>query len=696
MRTYDIAELDGSPCIVMELLPGGTLEGGQLTRPAAADVASGLAYAHAQGVVHRDLKPANLLRAADGVVKIADFGIARAVEETRVTQIGTVLGTLRYLAPEQAEGREVGPEADVYSLGVVLDELVASPSRADRALIERCRATGPARPADGRARSRPRFATRARSSRRHASLKRPADRRTRSQTAVVALAVARSRSPCSSARSPCGARRAAHPARRARAACDDARAAGAQPRHLARRELALSGSTPRRSRSSGAAERDAFARERDLDVLARLEDPPLDGRERDLERVGDLVVREADDVAQEQRHLQVDGQRVDRAPEPVDRLDPLGRLVERLEVRRVVERDRRQRPALLRAQLVEHAVLRHLEEPGRELAAEREPRQPLEDAQEDLLRQILGERLVAVRQAEHVVVDRRLVGAQDDRERTLVAPLGLPEDGQIWLWERQESRSIDPFPAESIRLTCDLRGLHPSFPAAARFPGNRAPSAPDRPARRPSRSVASGAVTTSGTGFVVCAVCGLTPSASSICSAFPWSAVIRQTPPSSVTRSTTRPRQRSAVSTASIDGGDRAGVTDHVGVREVDDAERVAVADLVDDALGDLVGGHLRLVVVARHVARARHELARLPGPRVLAAAVEEVRDVGVLLGLGDVQLRRARAAASTSAIVFGTSCSANATGVSRSDAYRVIVVTSKPSVEQHARQLARRGRAGS
>jgi serine/threonine-protein kinase len=138
VRTYDIAELDGSPCIVMELLTGGTLEGRELTRPAAADVASGLAHAHAQGVVHRDLKPANLLRAADGAVKIADFGIARAAEETRVTQIGTVLGTLRYLAPEQAEGREVGPEADVYSLGVVLDELVASPSRADRALVERC------------------------------------------------------------------------------------------------------------------------------------------------------------------------------------------------------------------------------------------------------------------------------------------------------------------------------------------------------------------------------------------------------------------------------------------------------------------------------------------------------------------------------------------------------------------------------
>jgi hypothetical protein len=135
VRTYDVTELDGRPCIVMELLVPTTLEGGRLTRAEAAQVADALAHAHRQGVVHRDLKPANLLRSPSGEVKIADFGIARAAAETMLTQAGTVLGTLRYLAPEQAEGRPAGPEADVYSLGVVLQELLDEP---DRALVAWC------------------------------------------------------------------------------------------------------------------------------------------------------------------------------------------------------------------------------------------------------------------------------------------------------------------------------------------------------------------------------------------------------------------------------------------------------------------------------------------------------------------------------------------------------------------------------
>jgi hypothetical protein len=143
VQTFDITEVNGLPCIVMELVTGGTLDGGSLSREDAGEVAAGLAHAHSRGVVHRDLKPANLLRSATGQVKIADFGIARALEETMVTQVGTVLGTVRYLSPEQAEGRVVGTEADVYSLGLVFDELLEGATGNDRALIDRMRAHDP-------------------------------------------------------------------------------------------------------------------------------------------------------------------------------------------------------------------------------------------------------------------------------------------------------------------------------------------------------------------------------------------------------------------------------------------------------------------------------------------------------------------------------------------------------------------------
>jgi serine/threonine protein kinase len=161
VRVYDIVDLDGLPCIVMELVVGNTLDGSRVTLDEAAQVAEGLAHAHANGVVHRDLKPGNLIRREDGVVKIADFGIARAAEETRLTQIGTVLGTLRYLAPEQAEGRDVGPEADVYSLAVVLDELLDGEPRVVRKALDRARSRNP--------RDRPTAAELARLLRTHAS-----------------------------------------------------------------------------------------------------------------------------------------------------------------------------------------------------------------------------------------------------------------------------------------------------------------------------------------------------------------------------------------------------------------------------------------------------------------------------------------------------------------------------------------------
>jgi serine/threonine protein kinase len=85
-----------------------------------AQACRGLEYAHRNGVVHRDVKPGNLLRGEDGVVKLADFGIAKALsEESSITQVGSVLGTAAYLAPEQAAGEQAGPPADLYALGVV-------------------------------------------------------------------------------------------------------------------------------------------------------------------------------------------------------------------------------------------------------------------------------------------------------------------------------------------------------------------------------------------------------------------------------------------------------------------------------------------------------------------------------------------------------------------------------------------------
>jgi len=85
-----------------------------------AQACRGLEYAHRNGVVHRDVKPGNLLCGEDGVVKLADFGIAKAIsEESSITQVGSVLGTAAYLAPEQAAGEQAGPAADLYALGVV-------------------------------------------------------------------------------------------------------------------------------------------------------------------------------------------------------------------------------------------------------------------------------------------------------------------------------------------------------------------------------------------------------------------------------------------------------------------------------------------------------------------------------------------------------------------------------------------------
>ncbi|HWE33852.1 MAG TPA: protein kinase [Solirubrobacteraceae bacterium] len=120
--------------IVMERVSGSSCaellrDRGHLDVEQAVDVVSqacrGLDYAHRNGVVHRDVKPGNLLVSDNDVVKLADFGIARATDQSSITQVGSVLGTAAYLAPEQARGEEAGPRADLYSLGVVAYQLLS-------------------------------------------------------------------------------------------------------------------------------------------------------------------------------------------------------------------------------------------------------------------------------------------------------------------------------------------------------------------------------------------------------------------------------------------------------------------------------------------------------------------------------------------------------------------------------------------
>jgi len=129
VQVYDAGETEGSPYIVMEYVPGDTLaQRAKLTHaevvPLALQACAGLQHAHDAGLVHRDVKPANLLVREDDVLKIADFGIARAAELTRLTQHGTVLGTAAYLSPEQGAGEEVSAATDIYSLGAVIYELL--------------------------------------------------------------------------------------------------------------------------------------------------------------------------------------------------------------------------------------------------------------------------------------------------------------------------------------------------------------------------------------------------------------------------------------------------------------------------------------------------------------------------------------------------------------------------------------------
>ena len=133
---YDVGREGDSYYIVMELVDGATLgemleNGTRLPEGVAIDfgaqICNGLSYAHRQGLLHRDIKPANILVTKDDVVKLSDFGIARAVSSQTVsmTQPGMVMGSVYYISPEQAQGHELAATSDLYSFGVVLYQMLA-------------------------------------------------------------------------------------------------------------------------------------------------------------------------------------------------------------------------------------------------------------------------------------------------------------------------------------------------------------------------------------------------------------------------------------------------------------------------------------------------------------------------------------------------------------------------------------------
>jgi eukaryotic-like serine/threonine-protein kinase len=143
VRLLEVGSSRSRHFIAMELVHGGSLRA-LMNRPpdreharkllaALAGAARGLAYAHGQGIVHRDVKPANILVTRAGKAKVADFGLARAIDQSSMTTDGKVLGTASYISPEQARGLRATSASDVYAMGVILYEVAtgATPFQSD-------------------------------------------------------------------------------------------------------------------------------------------------------------------------------------------------------------------------------------------------------------------------------------------------------------------------------------------------------------------------------------------------------------------------------------------------------------------------------------------------------------------------------------------------------------------------------------
>ena len=161
IRIYDFLLIQGIYAISMEYFPSHTL-GGEIVNEKpmelrralgfGCDICTGMAVAHKVGIVHRDLKPANLLINQEGLLKIVDFGVAAAQREgdTQLTKTGYVIGSPKYMAPEQILGKKVDERADIYAVGVILYEMVTGVppySRGDHMSVMYQHVQGKARPA---------------------------------------------------------------------------------------------------------------------------------------------------------------------------------------------------------------------------------------------------------------------------------------------------------------------------------------------------------------------------------------------------------------------------------------------------------------------------------------------------------------------------------------------------------------------